>query len=128
MTSTKATELIALLDRNIVEKLTDYDYRHMKAVHWLHRTMAGTWTAEEERLFAELSPEEQWEVSGEISARADGHESRGALLEKEKESLAWLARGSALCASQIRRGKEDEAKRHRRPSRRFAKPRIGGSR
>jgi hypothetical protein len=90
MTSAKVNELMNLMERGMEERANDVKYQAWlagvkRSEHFLGKTGVGTWTPEEERLLAELSPDEQSNVWSEISARADGYESLGAALAKEKE-------------------------------------------
>jgi hypothetical protein len=91
MSTAKVNELINLLKHN-VEEAYDRDYQarptSFKAGYWLGKTGVLNWTPEEEKLWAELSPEEQEEVGREISARADGHESWDAAIREDHKRKA----------------------------------------
>ena len=93
MSTSKVNDLMALMERDMEEQANNPEYQAWlnetkRRHHFLDKTMKGGFTPEEEKLWAELSPEEQWDAHREISARADGYESLHALLEQEKEDKA----------------------------------------
>jgi hypothetical protein len=102
MPTTKFSALMNLMDRNMEEEvdeawLTAIKRRH----HFLGKTMVGTWTPEEEKLYAELSPEEQMKVHDEISARADGYESWDTAMREEHKRRQLAAEMAAQSGKSV---------------------------
>jgi hypothetical protein len=86
----KVDELMNLMDRNMDEKVSEAEWQawlteKSRCRYFLDKTGRGRWPPEEEKLMADLTPEEQWAVHHEISARADGYESWDAAMMAERE-------------------------------------------